>query len=94
MFLLKAGLGKDAFVATGVMVAVMVDIARLLTYGWEMSWQAHHVEWPLVVAASISAFAGSYVGARVLEKVMIRSIQVMVSALLVVISLGLVSGLL
>lgn len=32
-FLLKAGLTKEAFVATGVVSAVIVDAARLATYG-------------------------------------------------------------
>ncbi|MGJ8664467.1 MAG: TSUP family transporter, partial [Marinicella sp.] len=33
LFLLKAGLTKEQFIATGVMVAVMVDITRLTVYG-------------------------------------------------------------
>ncbi len=32
-FLLKAGLSKEAFVATGVVSAVIVDAVRLITYG-------------------------------------------------------------
>lgn len=32
-FLIRAGLGKEAFVATGVVVAVLVDTARLVVYG-------------------------------------------------------------
>jgi uncharacterized membrane protein YfcA len=94
MFLLKAGLAKEEFVATGVMLAVMVDLSRMTIYGWDMLTQSRALEWPLVIAASLSAFTGAYVGAKVLKKVTIRSIQLMVSALLVVVSLGLVSGLL
>ena len=30
MFLLKAGIGKEQFIATGVVLAVMVDLARML----------------------------------------------------------------
>lgn len=92
MFLLKAGLGKEEFVATGVMLAVMVDMSRMLIYGWEISARRSGVEWPLVVAASVSAFVGAYVGARLLKKITIRFIQVVVSVLLVVVSLGLISG--
>lgn len=32
-FLIKAGLGKEAFIGTGVVSAAIVDIARLLVYG-------------------------------------------------------------
>jgi len=94
MFLLKAGLSKEEFVATGVMLAVMVDTSRMLIYGWEMSGQHRGVEWPLVIAASVSAFVGAYLGSKLLKKITIRSIQIVVSILLVVVSLGLMSGVL
>ncbi len=94
MFLLKAGLTKEKFVATGVMLAVMVDISRMAMYGWEMSAQRQEIEWQLVIAASLSAFVGAYFGVRLLKKITIRTIQIAVSALLVIISLGLISGLL
>lgn len=92
MFLLKAGLGKEAFVATSVMLAVMVDMSRMLIYGWEMTSQPNSIEWPLVISASVSAFAGAYFGTKLLKKVTITSVQIMVSVLLVVVSLGLMSG--
>jgi uncharacterized membrane protein YfcA len=94
MFLLKAGLSREEFVATGVMLAVMVDMSRMLIYGWEIAGQHHVIEWQLVVAASMSAFIGAYFGSRMLKKITIRSIQVVVSVLLIVVSLGLISGLL
>lgn len=94
MFLLKAGLGKEKFVATGVMVAVMVDVSRMLVYGWEMAGQPHGIERPLVISASVSAFVGAYLGSRLLKKITIRSVQVVVSILLGVVSLGLISGVL
>lgn len=94
MFLIKAGLSKEAFVATGVMLAVMVDVSRLLVYGWRITGQPGTIEWPLVASASISAFAGAYCGAKLLRKATIRSVQIMVSILLAVVSLGLISGVL
>ena len=94
MFLLKVGLIKEEFVATGVMLAVMVDMSRMLIYGWELSGQHHTVQWPLVIAASVSAFIGAYFGSRLLKKVTIRAIQIVVSVLLVVVSFGLMSGVL
>ncbi|MGV8056531.1 MAG: TSUP family transporter [Smithellaceae bacterium] len=94
MFLLKAGLSKEEFVATGVMLAVMVDMSRMLIYGWEISGKHQGVEWLLVIAASVSAFVGAYIGSKLLKKITIKSIQVMVSVLLIVVSLGLMSGVL
>ena len=39
MFLVKAGLDKEAFVATGVVLAVVVDMARLVVYGFDLAGQ-------------------------------------------------------
>ena len=94
LFLLKAGLSKEEFIATGVLLAVMVDMARLLMYGREMSGQYQMIDGWFVVAASVSAFAGTFFGSRILKKITIRAIQTIVSVLLIVVALGLMSGLL
>ena len=94
MFLIKSRLDQPRFIATGVVLAVLVDVARMLVYGWRFSTQTAHIDWVMVVSASLFAFAGAYVGAKVLHKVTLRTIQYIVSALLVVIGLGLVSGVL
>jgi uncharacterized membrane protein YfcA len=94
MFLLKAGLDKEAFIATGVVLAVMVDISRLLIYSADISASSVSVEWPLVIAASTSAFTGAYVGSKVIKKVTIRSVQIIVSFLLVIVATGLIGGML
>jgi len=94
MFLIKAGLEKEAFVATGVVLAVMVDLSRMVIYGVGLSDQGDTIEWPLVIGASVSAFAGAYVGAKMLKKLTLRSVQLMVSALLIVVGAGLIIGVL
>ncbi len=92
MFLLKAGLTKEEFVATGIVVAVMVDVSRMGIYGWDILSRPRAVDWTLVITASLAAFAGAYLGARLLRKVTINAIRVSVAVLLVIISLGLISG--
>jgi uncharacterized membrane protein YfcA len=94
MFLIKAGLEKEAFVATGVVLAVMVDIARMVIYGADIWTQDDAIEWPLIIGANISAFTGAYVGTKVLQKVTFRSVQLIVSALLIVVGVGLIAGIL
>ena len=93
MFLLKAGLTKEQFVATGVMVAVMVDISRLLVYSQDLATDLNEIDWKLVIAASLSAFIGAYLGKKMLEKVTIKVVHVLVSLLLIVVAVGLMSGL-
>lgn len=94
LFLLKSGLSKEAFVATGAVLAVLVDVVRTVVYGWGYARGGTPVDWRLVGAASVAAFAGAWLGARWLRKVTIRAVQLAVSVLLVVVGLGLALGLL
>jgi uncharacterized membrane protein YfcA len=94
MFLLKVGLDKEGFIATAAALAVMVDLARMLVYGTGILATSDAVDWPLVAAACASAFAGAYLGARLLKKVTIRWVQFVVSALLVLVAAGLIAGVL
>jgi len=94
MFLIKSGLESQRFIATGVVLAVLVDVARMLVYGWSFSANTANVQWTMVLSASFSAFVGAYLGAKLLHKVTLRTIQRLVSVLLVLIGLGLVTGLL
>ncbi len=94
MFLLKSGLGKEAFVATGVVLAMLVDLARMLVYGFDASFSRRAIDWPLVATATLAAFAGAFFGARLVNKLTIRAIQIAVSALLGVVALGLIAGIL
>lgn len=97
-FLLKAGLDKDAFVATGVVAAVIVDTVRLLVYG--LSFYATNFSAiggdvaSAVVTAIIAAAIGAYVAARLLEKVTLRLVQLVVAVMMILVGLGLASGVL
>lgn len=97
-FLLKAGLQREAFIATGVVSAVIVDTARLLVYGvsfYASSAAVLHGEVATAVMYAIAAaFFGAFIGARLIEKVTLRFIQLLVAAMMIVIGLGLSAGLL
>lgn len=94
MFLIKVGLEKESFVATGVVLAVMVDLSRMIVYGADISFRNEVVNWPMVIAACAAAFAGAFIGTRILKKVTLRTVQIVVSVLLVVVAAGLIAGLL
>jgi uncharacterized membrane protein YfcA len=97
-FLIKAGLPKEAFVGTSAACAVLVDAVRLLVYGAVFhsgGWAVLSGEdGALVIAATLSAFAGAWFGKRLLKKVSLRFIQLLVAAMMVLIGSGLVAGLL
>ena len=67
-------------------------MTRMLVYGAGASAYSQDVQWGLVVAASMSTFLGAFVGARVLKKVTIRAVQISVSSLLILVSIGLITG--
>jgi uncharacterized protein len=94
MFLIRSGLGKEAFVATGVVIAVLVDLARLLIYGPAFFAQKEQIEWALVISASLAAFVGAYAGAKLLKKITMQFVQWVVAALLIMVGVGLAGGLL
>lgn len=96
-FLIRAGLTKEAFVATGVVCAVGVDCVRLAIYG-ASDLTASYVALPpdamgLVVAASLSAFAGAALGARLLKALTLRTVQLAVAVMMIVVGSGLCTGL-
>lgn len=65
MFLLRLGLPADRFIATGVMIAILVDLSRLTTYTASFTATGLHPsgrEGLLVVVGTLFAFAGAYVG--------------------------------
>lgn len=95
-FLIKSGLSKEAFIGTGVVCAILVDMARLIVYGaafWGAKFSAlPDRAWGLVAAATAAAFVGSYFGAKLVKKVTLHSLQLVVGTMLVVIGIALVAG--
>jgi len=95
-FLLKSGLSKEAFVATGVVSAVIVDAARLAVYGASFMAsnfaQSQELLAPVAVG-TICAFIGSFMGKRMLQKVTLRTVQIVVAAAMLLIGTGLAAGL-
>ena len=97
MFLLRSGLRPERFIATGVMIAVLVDLSRLTTYAASFSMAgpdfARH-EGVLVLVGTLSAFGGAFVATRFLDKLEIGAIRYGVATLMFVIGAALAIGVL
>jgi uncharacterized protein len=91
-FLIKSGLDKEAFVGTGVVIAVVVDISRITAYSGLLWSPEVRDNMDLIIIASVAAFAGAFIGRMMLRKITLKSVQVIVSCLLLFIAAGLVSG--
>jgi hypothetical protein len=93
MFLLKSGLDPRQFIATGVLIAVLVDLARLPTYAVSYAGAAFgRREAALIAVATLSAFAGAYLGTRYLTKVTIGAVRGIVASLMVAIGVAMTLG--
>jgi uncharacterized membrane protein YfcA len=94
-FLIRCGLDKNAFLGTTVVSAVVVDIVRLCVYGAHWSDPSLEVPlevWGMVLAASLSAFVGSFVGARVFTKVTMDTVHRVVGVLILLLAGALAAG--
>jgi len=93
-FLIKSGLSKEAFVGTGVAIAVMVDVSRITAYSGLLWSPEVRENLNLIIIATLAAFAGAVLGRMMLKKITLRSVQIIVGSLLFFIAAGLVSGVL
>ncbi|MBI3553030.1 MAG: sulfite exporter TauE/SafE family protein [Elusimicrobia bacterium] len=92
-FLIRCGLSKEGFIATGVVIACLVDVTRLGVYATKFSAADVGANAGLLTAATLSAFVGAWGGNRLLHKITIRTVQWSVAAMLLVIAVGLAAGL-
>jgi len=93
-FLIKSGLAKEAYVATGAAIAFLIDISRLTVYWRIVTSHRGEFDHALLATAVAAALAGSLVGNRYLPKATRGGIQTTVAVLLFAVALGLVSGVL
>lgn len=91
-FLIKSGLSKEAYIATGVVIASLVDFTRLSVYASRFAAAHLHENIALLATATLAAIAGALIGKKLLKKVTLRSIQLLVAVMLVFISLALGLG--
>jgi uncharacterized membrane protein YfcA len=92
-FLLKCGLSKEGFIATGVVIACVVDLMRITVYGSRFSRDLMQADIRILGAAVVFAFLGAVTGKRLLKKVTMRAVQLTVGVLLCLVAIGLGAGL-
>lgn len=97
-FLIKLGLSKEAYVGTGAVCTVVVDVTRLAVYGLTLPTALNSTQsnqsGVLVLVAVVSAFMGTYFGKRLLKKVTMRYVELSVAFMMVLVGAALAGGLL
>jgi len=92
-FLIRSGLSKEAYIATGVLIACLVDVSRLFVYSEKYMHSELMENSILLVLASFSAFLGAVLGNLLLKKVTLGQVQVLVTVMLILLAAGLALGL-
>ncbi|MBI4303920.1 MAG: sulfite exporter TauE/SafE family protein [Chloroflexi bacterium] len=97
-FLIKTGMDTKGYVGTAAVCGFVVDVVRLIVYGasfyatnFALITQDVRI---LVVVAIFFAFVGSFFGSRLVKKVTLHTVQYIVGIMLLVVGVGLTSGLL
>jgi len=91
-FLARAGLSKEAFIGTGVAIACLVDLTRLSLYTSHFASGGLEQNAGLLLVVTVAAFLGAFIGNRLLKKTTLKTIQRIVAVMLLVIAVGLASG--
>ncbi|HLG02066.1 MAG TPA: sulfite exporter TauE/SafE family protein [Bacteroidia bacterium] len=91
-FLIRAGLTKEAFIATGVVISCFVDFTRLSVYAGRFLKAGVEENLQIVIIATVAALLGAVIGNKLLKKVTLKFIQAVVAVLLILISIGLGAG--
>ena len=90
----EGGINERSLCATGAAVAFLIDLSRLTISSRLIIKHQAEFDYALVSAVVICAFLGATLGNRYLPKVTMTGIQTTVAIMLLVVSLGLISGLL
>jgi len=91
-FLIKSGLTKEAYIATGVVIACLVDFTRLSVYASRFKGANLREHLILIIGATLAAITGAFIGNKLLKKITLRFIQVLVAIMLFLIAIALGAG--
>jgi len=93
-FLVRSGLSKEAFIASGVFIAISIDATRIPYYFYSFQQQNEMGSMNLWAFPTLCAFLGAFIGNKFINKVQITSVKIIVEMLLTLIATLLITGVL
>ena len=93
-FLIKCGLSKESFIATGVMISSVIDISRVSVYFTKYSSMGIEENINLLLAALLAAFAGALIGKKLLKKITTTFVQITVAVMIMIMAIAIGMGIL
>jgi uncharacterized protein len=91
-FLVKVGLEKTAFIATGVAIAVIVDLVRITIYAFNFKGSFADLNFKILAISVLAAFLGAYFGKKLLQKTTISIIQTVIGLLMILMGVLMILG--
>lgn len=91
-FLIRYGLGKEVFIATGIVIASFIDVTRLGLYFSRMQNIDIQANLGILLTAVLSAFVGAVLGKQLLKKVTLDFVQWTVAIMILILSVLLGMG--
>ena len=89
---MKVGLEKTAFIATGVAIAVIVDLVRITIYAFNFKGSFADLNFKILVISVLAAFLGAYFGKKLLQKTTISIIQTVIGLLMILMGVLMILG--
>lgn len=92
-FLIKSGLTKEAYIATGAMIACLVDFTRLSVYASRFREARLQEQLLMILVSILAALTGTFTGNRLLKKTTYRFVRSLVAVMLFMVALAMGTGL-
>lgn len=93
IFLVKTGLSKESLIATGAILACVIDICRITIYSSLIPSSISQPTLTLVTACSAAALAGTTVGNMFLKKVSLELLEKIIAVTLIIFGSAMALGL-
>lgn len=91
-FLIRYGLDKEVFIASGIIIASFIDITRISLYFSRIKEVEITANLPILITAVLSAFLGAYFGRKLLKKVTLNFVQWTVAVMILILAALLALG--
>jgi uncharacterized membrane protein YfcA len=93
-FLARVNITKEVFVATGAVVATLIDVSRLAVYSRAILSERDRIDYGLLTGAVLAAFGGAVLGNRLLPSMTMQAVRGAVAVMLFLVAVGLIAGVL
>ena len=93
-FLIKYKLEKEVFIATGIVIALVVDVVRMSVYFTDYNFDSLGNGWVMVLVSLSAALLGAIVGRFFLKKINLKFLTSFISIVMIIFGLTLALGVL